>query len=274
MADAHELAAFLHGRRVAVLTGAGCSTESGIPDYRGPETRRRARNPIRFQQFVGNADWRQRYWARSFVGWNRVAGASPNAAHRVLADLEQRHVVAGLITQNVDGLHRAAGSHRVIELHGRLADVVCLSCGQRSSRRTLQARLAAANPDWRGTAAGHAPDGDADIDSAFYSTFVPLDCVECGGALKPDVVFFGENVPRSRVDAGLSLIHESEALLVVGSSLTVFSGYRFVRAAHSEAKPVAILNIGSTRGDSIASLRIDGSAGIILQNTGSLLPEI
>ncbi len=271
MADAQELAAFLTGRRVAVLTGAGCSTESGIPDYRGPETRRRARNPIRFQQFVGDAEWRQRYWARSFVGWKRVASARPNPAHLVLAELERRHMVSGMVTQNVDGLHRAAGSHRVIELHGRLADVVCLSCGQRSSRRVLQDRLAVANPHWQGTAAAHAPDGDADVDSTLYSSFVPLDCVDCGGALKPDVVFFGENVPRCRVDAGHTLLDESEALLVVGSSLTVFSGYRFVRATHSSGKPVAILNIGSTRGDALASLRIDGSAGTILERTLAIM---
>ncbi|MCB9796850.1 MAG: NAD-dependent deacetylase, partial [Alphaproteobacteria bacterium] len=188
------LAQLLRGRRVLALTGAGCSTESGIPDYRGPETARRARNPIRFQDFVKSPEGRQRYWARSFVGWPRIAEARPNAGHRALAALEQRGLLSGLITQNVDRLHQAAGSRAVIELHGALAEVICLGCGRLSKRADLQARLAALNPGFGRRDAEAAPDGDADLIEV--TDFQVAGCGQCGGDLKPHVVFFGENVPR------------------------------------------------------------------------------
>ena len=257
-----ELAA---GRRICVLTGAGCSTESGIPDYRGPETRRRARNPIRFAQFVTDPEWRKRYWARAMVGWETIRLAKPNPAHRALARLEQSGGVTGLITQNVDGLHQAAGHQSVVELHGSLSWVVCLRCGARESRSSLQRRLKATNPDVvlprvEGLAA--APDGDADV--AVGREFRVVDCLQCRGPLKPDVVFFGENVPRARVERAHALVEEADLLLVVGSSLTVFSGYRFVRAASSRGQPVAIVNLGPTRGDEFAAVRVEGRAGVVL----------
>jgi NAD-dependent SIR2 family protein deacetylase len=265
------LAGWMRGRRVAALTGAGCSTESGIPDYRGPETRRRARDPIRFQQFVGDPSWRRRYWARSYVGWQRVAAARPNPGHEALAALERAGHLLGLVTQNVDGLHGAAGSRRVIELHGRLADVRCLGCGRVEARTDLQARLSALNPGWAGVAEGHAPDGDAELDASAYAGFHPADCAACGGALKPDVVFFGEGVPRERVEAARALVDEADGLLVIGTSLAVFSGLRFVRQAHAAGRPVAIVNLGETRGDPLASLRVEGRSGELLPRVAAAL---
>ena len=259
------LHSLIHGKRVCVLTGAGCSTESGIPDYRGPETARRARNPIRFEQFVSDAAWRRRYWARSSVGWLRLAEARPNPAHLALAELEARGVVNGIITQNVDGLHGRAGSRQVVELHGSMSHVVCLSCGARELRSDLQTRLERANPGWQPLelqGLGIAPDGDADVDDT--EGFVPVDCLHCGGPLKPDVVFFGENVPRARVEAARALQADADVLLVVGSSLTVFSGYRFVKYAQAAGQPVAIVNLGPTRGDPLATLCVDARAGEIL----------
>lgn len=259
------LRSLIDGKRVCVLTGAGCSTESGIPDYRGPETARRARNPIRFEQFVSDAAWRRRYWARSSVGWLRMASARPNPAHLALARLEAAGTVNGILTQNVDGLHTRAGSRRVIELHGSMERVVCLSCGAREPRANLQIRLERANPGWRPADAGGlgiAPDGDADVDDT--DGFVPVDCLRCGGALKPDVVFFGESVPRERVGAARAMQAAADVLLVVGSSLTVFSGYRFVKYAHAAGQPVAIVNLGPTRGDALATVCVEARAGELL----------
>ena len=255
----------LRGRRVVVLTGAGCSTESGIPDYRGPETRRRARNPIQYRAFVTDPAARTRYWARSAVGWQRVAQARPNAGHYALARMEAAGLVHGLITQNVDGLHYAAGSRRVVELHGALAHVRCLGCGAAELRAGLQRRLLALNPGWTARPPAEiAPDGDAELDPPWEQTFRVPACLRCGGVLKPDVVFFGENVPRPVVDDAWTLLGEGDALLVAGSSLAVYSGYRFVRGAAKEGKPVAIVNLGPTRGDADAALRVDGRTGDVL----------
>jgi NAD-dependent SIR2 family protein deacetylase len=261
-----ELVALLRGRSVAVLTGAGCSTESGIPDYRGPETQRRARNPIQWSAYVADPHTRARYWARSLVGWPRVASAQPNSAHHALATLERDGIVNGLITQNVDRLHHAAGTQRVIELHGALADVVCMNCGRVESRASLQARMLALNPSWaRSDKAEFAPDGDAEIPAEALTEFRVAPCLACDRqTLKPDVVFFGENVPRAKVDAAFELVDQADALLVVGSSLAVYSGLRFVRHAAKRALPVAIVNLGATRGDEHAQVRIEARAGDVL----------
>lgn len=251
------------GRRIVALTGAGCSTESGIPDYRGVDTPPRTRPPIQHREFVDHAALRQRYWARSMLGWPRLAGARPNAAHHALAGMERAGVLAGLITQNVDGLHGAAGSREVVELHGAIGRVRCLACGEITRRADLQERLVDANPTWaaRAHAAALAPDGDADLPDALVADFAVVTCAACDGVLMPDVVFFGGNVPRSTLDAAWAAFDRAELLLVVGSSLTVFSGYRFVRRAAERAVPVAIVNRGPTRGDPEATIRVDARAG-------------
>ena len=265
-----QLTARLQQRRVLVLSGAGISTESGIPDYRGPESSKKPRNPMRYQQFVGSEAARQRYWARSFRGWQRVHKAQPNAGHRALAQLEGRGLV-GLITQNVDGLHQAAGSRNVLELHGSLAAVRCLACRGVESRRKLQARMRLANPALQVSATDIAPDGDAEVSEASIRHFNVPACLHCGGVLKPDVVFFGENVPKERVLRAWNMYERAEVLLVVGSSLTVFSGYRFVARAAKENKPVVIINAGPTRGDKDACLCVDARLGEVLP---SLVEEL
>jgi NAD-dependent SIR2 family protein deacetylase len=246
-----------HGR-VVVVTGAGLSTDSGIPDYRGPGSP--ARRPMTYQEFVSGPAARQRYWARSHLGWSRMRAASPNAGHRALAALDPEL----LITQNVDGLHEAAGSRRLVALHGRIADVICLSCRRTSSRASLATRMVSANP---GYAEAHAaaevrPDGDVELDDT--AGFVVPDCEGCGGVLKPDVVFFGESVPRERVERCYAMLASARALLVLGSSLTVMSGFRFVRRAASVGMPIGIVNQGATRGDALASVRIDAALGQLL----------
>lgn len=257
-----ELIAMLRGKRVVALTGAGCSTESGIPDYRGLDTPPRARPPIQHREFVDKPDARRRYWARSVLGWPRLAGAEPNAGHRALAVLEHAGVVAGVITQNVDGLHGRAGSRDVVELHGALARVRCLACGAMTSRDELQHRLLARNPAFaeRARAVAIAPDGDADLPDELVESFEVVACA-CEGVVMPDVVFFGGSVPRPTLDAAWATFERAEVLLVVGSSLAVFSGYRFVRRAAERSIPVAILNRGPTRGDELARLRVDARAG-------------
>jgi NAD-dependent deacetylase sirtuin 4 len=251
------------GQRICVLTGAGCSTESGIPDYRGPETRRRARNPIQYRAFVKSAEARRRYWARAMVGWDRFRGAAPNPAHHALARMETAGLLTGLLTQNVDRLHTAAGSREVVELHGALADVRCLGCGALEPRIAVQRRLRELNPGWSGEGAPieMAPDGDAELEGDAIARFQVADCRACGGPLKPDVVFFGESVPRRRVEDAYRRLGEADVLLVVGSSLAVFSGYRFVRRAEREGTPVAILNLGDSRGDRHARVRVEAKAG-------------
>ncbi|HEU4360221.1 MAG TPA: NAD-dependent protein deacetylase [Mycobacterium sp.] len=263
--DAAALVTVLAGRRVAVLTGAGISTDSGIPDYRGPDSP--PSNPMTIGQFRGDPSFRQRYWARNHVGWRQMAAAVPNAGHRALAALERAGVVGGVITQNVDLLHSKAGSRSVVDLHGSYARVVCLSCEHTISRVALAEQLEALNPGFieRTESVGGiavAPDADAVVTDT--ASFRYLDCRACGGILKPDIVYFGENVPKQRVAQAYSLIDDAEALLVAGSSLTVFSGYRFVRRAAAGGLPVAIINRGHTRGDPLATVKVDAGCSELL----------
>jgi len=257
-----ELRALAGGRRLVALVGAGLSTDSGIPDYRGAG--RPPRTPIVHRDFLASAATRRRYWARSFLGWPRVSAAAPNDGHRAIAALEEAGRLGGVITQNVDGLHQRADSRRVVELHGALAHVRCLGCGAVESRAAAQERLAALNAGWGGVAAAIAPDGDAELDAAALAGFVVADCHACGGILKPDVVFFGDNVQRPVLDEAWRLFDEAELLLVLGSSLTVWSGYRFVRRAAERGIPVAIVNLGPTRGDALATVRVDAPLGTVL----------
>ena len=249
---------------VVVLTGAGCSTASGIPAYRDEHGEWMHSRPVQYADFVGSSEVRRRYWARSYVGWQRVWRAKPNAAHRALAALENRGTVQQIITQNVDDLHRDAGSERVIDLHGRLRVVVCLDCGERSSRDRLQDRLSELNPNWSAARDDAAPDGDARIEDDAVQDFLIAGCEHCGGTLKPDVVFFGENVPRERVEASLAAVAAADALLIVGSSLMVFSGFRFAREAHALGKKLIIVNRGKTRADDLADLKISIDCGTAL----------
>ncbi len=243
-------------RRLFVLTGAGCSTASGIPDYRDEQGAWKRTPPVTYQAFVGDTAVRQRYWARSLLGWPRIADATPNEAHRALAALESHGRCELLLTQNVDGLHQAAGSRSVIDLHGRLDAVVCLACGASSARARLQLRLAQANPGWIDLQADTAPDGDADLDGRDFGTFQIPACEACGGMLKPDVVFFGENVPRARVETAMAHLARADAMLVVGSSLMVYSGLRFVHAAVRQGQPVAAVSLGRTRADDLLAFRV------------------
>ena len=246
---------------VVVLSGAGLSTESGIPDYRGPTGLARRAQPMTYQTFVGGEAARRRYWARSHLGWRHIARARPNAGHQAVAALERRGLLAGIVTQNVDGLHQAAGARRVVELHGSLDRVVCLTCRERTPRTRLDQRLRAANERFEARVTAINPDGDAVLDDDAVDVFRLVDCEGCGGILKPDVVFFGENVPRPRVDECYALVERAGALVVLGSSLTVMSGYRFVRHAAKLGIPVAIVNQGPTRGDADAAIRLDAPLG-------------
>jgi NAD-dependent SIR2 family protein deacetylase len=257
-----DLAAQLADGGVVVLSGAGLSTESGIPDYRGPSGAAQRRHaPMTYQAFVRDPVARRRYWARSHLGWQHMAAARPNSGHRAVSRLEAAGVVTGVITQNVDGLHQAAGSRSVIDLHGRLDRVVCLTCGAFSGRRRLDERLSAANVDWHGQALVMNPDGDVDMAEAHLDAFTLVDCEACGGVLKPDVVYFGENVPRQRVEQAYAWVDAASVLLVLGSSLHVFSGRRFVMRAAGAGIPVVIVNQGPTRGDDVATLKIDAPLG-------------
>lgn len=253
-----QVAHLLAEGAIAVLSGAGLSTESGIPDYRGATGSLRRHTPMTYQEFVSSPDGRQRYWARSHLGWRTITGALPNAGHRAVAALGAAGHVSGVITQNVDGLHRVAGSVDAVELHGSLDRVICLGCRTLSTREQLDLRLRAENPGFRADAARVNPDGDVELDDAAVAGFRTVACVACtDGMLKPDVVFFGENVPKPRVQQCYELIDRSRGLLVLGSSLTVMSGLRFVRYAAKADKPVAIINQGETRGDAHAAVRLD-----------------
>ncbi len=264
--DVAQLAAFIQSHApLFVLTGAGCSTASGIPDYRDRDGNWKRAEPIRYQRFVRDPAARRRYWARSYVGWPRVAAAQPNAAHRALAALEARGVVKQLVTQNVDGLHQRGGARRVLDLHGRLDAVDCLDCGLRLSRERVQGLLAAHNPDCVPVAPEHsAPDGDVLLGDRAQAHFRVPDCPSCGGMLKPAVVFFGENVPRPWVAQAMGQLAGAGGVLVVGSSLTVFSGYRFCRQAARDGQPISILNRGRTRADDLARLRLDADCATTL----------
>jgi NAD-dependent SIR2 family protein deacetylase len=250
---------------VLVLSGAGLSTESGIPDYRGPSGALRRHAPMTYQTFVGSPAARRRYWARSYLGWRQIAKAVPNAGHRAVAELQAAGLITGIITQNVDGLHQAAGAHDVVELHGGLDLVLCLTCGLRDTRARLDERLRAANRAFTARVASINSDGDAELSEEQLDGFVPVGCAYCGSELiKPDVVFFGENVPRPRVDRCYALVEDARSLLVLGSSLTVMSGLRFVRRAAALGIPVAIVNLGPTRGDDLATIKVDGPLGQVL----------
>jgi NAD-dependent SIR2 family protein deacetylase len=271
--EAPELVALMQGRRVAVLTGAGMSTDSGIPDYRGPDSP--PSNPMTIRQFTSDPLFRQRYWARNHVGWRHMDDTLPNAGHRALAALEHAGVVSGVITQNVDLLHTKAGSRNVINLHGTYAEVVCLNCGHTMSRAALAQMLEAANPGFveRAEAVGGiavAPDADAIIGET--SSFTIIDCTNCGGMLKPNIVYFGESVPKNLVAQAFAMVDEADALLVAGSSLTVFSGFRFVRHAASHGIAVAIINRGPTRGDDLAAVKIDVGCSPMLALLADELP--
>ncbi len=260
----------LRGRRTVVLSGAGISTDSGIPDYRGPETIKKNRKPVLHADFVHKEEARQRYWSRSYCGWPRVRNAEPNRCHEIVAELETAGVVTGVVTQNVDGLHQAAGSRLVLELHGALERVICLSCGTFESRESVQQRLKVYNPGFHEAVCGRdgseiAPDGDIELPAEMTRGFQIPSCLKCGGILKPDVVFFGDSVPSGRVDKARQMVTAAEALLVVGSSLTVFSGFRFIKQACSEEKPIVIMTIGPTRGDKFAEVKIDAPLSIVLE---------
>jgi len=269
-AASEPLVDWARGRRLLVLTGAGCSTASGIPEYRDENGGWKNRPPVQFADFVASDRVRRRYWARSLVGFARMAGARPNPAHLGLARLEEAGVVRSVVTQNVDGLHQRAGSRAVLDLHGRIDRVVCLECGGHVSRADLQELLTLWNPRYTGLAAGAAPDGDALLEGDFSDFRLPS-CPCCGGILKPDVVLFGENVPRSRVDTVLAAIAAADALLVVGSSLMVFSGYRFCLAARAIGKPVAAINRGKTRADELFEMKVEEDCGAALAKLAAAL---
>ncbi|WP_344972319.1 NAD-dependent protein deacetylase [Streptosporangium fragile] len=266
------LAELLAAGEVAVLSGAGISTESGIPDYRGPSGTLNRHTPMTYQTFVGDPAARRRYWARSHVGWRAMTRAAPNSGHRAVARLQQRGLVTGIVTQNVDGLHQAGGAETVVELHGSLRDVVCLSCGDVSSREELDDRLTRANPRFGAQATAINPDGDVDLRDEEVDGFQVVGCRACGtGVLKPDVVFFGETVPADRVRECFTLVERARLLLVLGSSLTVMSGRRFVLRAAKLGIPVAIVNQGPTRGDAYAALTVDAPLGTVLSEVVDLI---
>jgi NAD-dependent SIR2 family protein deacetylase len=267
-ADVERLAGVLApARRLVVLTGAGISTESGIPDYRSPGGLWSKHKPVYYADFVRSPQARQRYWARSMAGWRSFVRATPNPAHRALAALEARGRLQFLITQNVDRLHRDAGSRAVLELHGHNDSIICLGCGALTSRESMQAALHDLNPTWTAQALAIAPDGDAEIDTRLFAGFRVPACARCGGILKPYVIFFGESVPAAWVAQATAAVDAADALLVAGSSLTVWSGYRFARQAVQAGKPLALVNLGPTRADAIATLKIE-------QRLGGFLPEL
>lgn len=261
-AGIEKLAQFIAGHpRLFVLTGAGVSTDSGIPDYRDGDGNWKRRQPVRYQEFIESEPVRRRYWARSLIGWPRFAQARAGAAHAALARLETAGFVQQLVTQNVDRLHQQAGSREVVDLHGRLDRVQCLECGAHESRHDYQQRLAAHNPVFAALPAATAPDGDADLDGVDFNAFTVPGCTRCGGMLKPAVVFFGEGVPPSVVEDAYAQLVQADAMLIVGSSLMVYSGYRFARAAAEAGKPIAAVNLGRTRADGLLSLKLAAPCG-------------
>ncbi len=264
-ADAERLATWLGSHdKVVAVTGAGVSTASGIPDYRDGDGNWKRSPPVQYADFVNQVAVRQRYWARSLAGWPLFAAAQPSAAHRALARLEQAGRVVQVVTQNVDRLHERAGSRHVIDLHGRLDVVRCLACQQRTGREAFQQRLRASNPEWNVAAAAIAPDGDADVEGVDFSVFHVPACTNCGGVLKPDVVFYGEAVPRETTAAALAAVVTADAVLVVGSSLMVWSSFRLARAAAARGVEVAAVNHGRTRADELLAFKVDGECGAVL----------
>lgn len=259
-----DLAERLKAGPALVLSGAGLSTESGIPDYRSPEALARPREPMRYQAFVAEEAARQHYWARSHVGWRSMRSVEPNAGHHAVTELQRLGVVTAVLTQNVDGLHQRAGSSNVVELHGSLARVRCLNCRRAEPMASFQRRLQHLNPGYALRAAQLNPDGDVELDETDTRGFRLANCLNCGGPLKTDVVFFGENVPAAVVDQAWQLLDDAESLLVLGSSLTVFSGYRFAERAHRDGKEVLIINDGPTRADELAALKLEGRLGVLL----------
>lgn len=252
-------------RRFLVLTGAGISTSSGIPDYRDSEGVRRGKAPMMYQEFLATPQARRRYWARAMLGWPRVRIATPNKAHMALATLQQHQRISGLITQNVDTLHDQAGSHDVIELHGSLHRVLCLDCQQRSDRNVIQRLMEAENPYLAGVDAVQAPDGDTLLDPAFEERFQVPRCPYCHGLrLKPDVVFFGENVATATAAAAMAAVEHAEGLLVVGSSLMAYSAFRLCKAMVEQGKPVIAINLGKTRGDELLQMKVQASCEVLL----------
>jgi len=268
LARAREL---LGSHTACVLTGAGISTESGIPDYRGPERAGRPATPMTFREFTSTGEARRRYWARSAIGWPWMEAKRPNTGHHVVASLERAGICAGLITQNVDGLHLEAGSRTVVELHGALRNVVCLECSRTESRSSLQERILVQNPGWMRNVGEVAPDGDVNLADETTRSFRVPACLHCGGAVKPDVVFFGESVPAARVEDAFGLLGRAQMLLVLGSSLTVYSGYRFVVAAAQQQKPIVIINDGPTRADARATLKVEARLGAALESLAASL---
>lgn len=259
-------------RSLFVLTGAGCSTGSGIPDYRDSDGAWKRPPPMNFRTFMDGAPARARYWARGMVGWRRFGNVAPNAAHLALAQLQRQGRVSVLVTQNVDGLHEAAGSTGVVDLHGRMDRVRCMNCAHVLQRTQMQGWLEDENPGWLHLDATDAPDGDADLDNVDFSQFVVPPCPVCGGILKPDVVFFGETVPRDRVDRANEGLARADAVLVVGSSLMVYSGYRFITAAGRAGLPMAAVNLGHTRGDPFFGVKVPAPCGETLEALLALLP--
>lgn len=268
--ELQRLAELVRGGNVVVLSGAGLSTESGIPDYRGPEGKRRV-TPMMYREFVDSAANRQRYWARSFVGWRRFVAAAPNAGHRAVTELQRVGLLGAIVTQNVDSLHQRSGARDVIELHGSLDRVVCLNCGDRSGRAALEERFRLANPEFVATAHELRPDGDVMLAEEEVRRFQLVRCLVCGSdLLKPDVIFFGESVPKALVERCFAEVERSDGLLVLGSSLQVMSGYRFVLRAAERGRPVAIVTHGITRGDEQATIRIDAPLGETLRRLEEL----
>jgi NAD-dependent SIR2 family protein deacetylase len=266
-----ELGGWIAEGGVVVLSGAGLSTDSGIPDYRGPSGSARRSTPMTYQTFTRDPVARRRYWARSHLGWRTIGGARPNDGHLAVARLQEQGLLGGIVTQNVDGLHQAAGAHDVVELHGNLARIACLACGELTPREEMAARLDAANPRFAGVAVAFNADGDAELADEDLDGFAVVDCLGCGGMLKPDVVYFGETVPPERVSRAFDLVAAARTLLVLGSSLTVMSGRRFVLRAAKLGVRVAIVNRGVTRGEPYARLFIDAPLGIVLPHLSGAL---
>ena len=261
--DIRALADFIcRHPRLMVLTGAGCSTESGIPDYRDHDGQWKRPAPMTYQAFTREPGARQRYWARSMLGWRVMGQARPGSAHKALAQLERQGKLQLLITQNVDGLHSAAGSMNTVDLHGRIDAVRCMNCGHVSARADLQLQLLARNPEWAQLYAAPAPDGDADLEGRDFSRFEVPACTHCGtGVLKPDVVFYGESVPRERVQTCVEALARADALLIAGSSLMVYSGYRFALAAREQGKSIVAINRGVTRADALLDFKLEADVG-------------